>query len=55
LIRESARLLQKLDAPYRTAPRSVERLEAIGILREATGQARNRLYRGDEIVRALEG
>jgi hypothetical protein len=31
----------------------VERLEEIGILREVTGQARNRLYRADEILQAL--
>ena len=39
-----------LDVPYRTAQRYVERLEEIGILQEATGQARNRSYRVDEIV-----
>jgi len=38
-----------LDVPYRTAQRYVERLEEIGILREVTSQARNRLYRADEI------
>ena len=43
-----------LDVPYRTAQRYIERLEEIGILREVTGQARNRLYRADEIIRALE-
>lgn len=43
-----------LDVPYRTAERYIERLEEIGILREVTGQARNRLYRADEILQALE-
>jgi len=43
-----------LDVPYRTAQRYVERLEEIGILREVTGQARNRLYRADEILQVLE-
>ena len=43
-----------LDVPYRTAQRYIERLEEIGILREVTGQARNRLYRADEILLALE-
>lgn len=43
-----------LSVPYRTAQRYVERLEATGILREVTGQARNRLYRADEIIHALE-
>jgi Fic family protein len=42
-----------LDVPYRTAQRYIERLEEIGILREVTGQARNRLYRADDIIRAL--
>jgi Fic family protein len=43
-----------LSVPYRTAQRYVERLEAIGILREVTGQARNRLYQADEIIHVLE-
>jgi Fic family protein len=43
-----------LNVPYRTAERYIERLEEIGILREVTGQARNRLYRVDEILQALE-
>ena len=44
-----------LDVPYRTAQRYVEKLEELGILREVTGQARNRLYQVDEIIRVLEG
>jgi Fic family protein len=43
-----------LNVPYRTAQRYIERLEEIGILREVTGRARNRLYRVDEILQALE-
>jgi cell filamentation protein, protein adenylyltransferase len=43
-----------LGVPYRTAQRYVERLVEIGILREVTGQARNRLYRADEIINLLE-
>jgi Fic family protein len=43
-----------LDVPYRTAQRYIERLEEIGILREVTGQARNRLYRADKIIHVLE-
>ena len=43
-----------LNVTYRTAQRYVERLQEIGILREVTGQARNRLYRADEILQALE-
>ena len=44
-----------LDVPYRTAQPFVERLEEIGILREVTGRARNRLYQADEVMRAVEG
>jgi Fic family protein len=40
--------------PYRTAQRYVERLVRIGILREVTGRSRNRLYRAEGILRALE-
>jgi len=43
-----------LYVPYRTAQRYVERLEEMGILREVTGQARNRLYWADEVLQALE-
>jgi Fic family protein len=43
-----------LGVPYRTAQRYVERLEEIGVLREVTGYARNRLYRAEEILRVLE-
>ncbi len=44
-----------LGVPYRTAQRYMERLEDEGILREVSGQARNRLYQADKILRALEG
>jgi Fic family protein len=43
-----------LNVPYRTAQRYVERLEEIGILREVTGQVRNRLYWADEILPAMQ-
>ena len=43
-----------LEVPYRTAQRYVERLVEIDILREVTGQARNRIYRADEILKVLE-
>jgi Fic family protein len=44
-----------LDVPYyRTAERYIERLGEIGILREVTGQTRNRLYRADEIIQIFE-
>lgn len=40
---------------YKTVQRYVEKLERIGILREVTGQRRNRLYRADEILEVIEG
>lgn len=43
-----------LDVPYRTAQRYVERLVDIGMVREVTGRARNRIYRADEILKVLE-
>lgn len=39
--------------PYRSAQRYVEKLENLGILREVTGRARNRLYQADEILTVL--
>lgn len=39
---------------YLSAQRLVEKLESFGILREITGQARNRVYQADEILRAID-
>jgi Fic family protein len=36
------------------AQRYVQRLEALGILREATGRSRNRIYIADSIIQALQ-
>ncbi len=44
-----------MGVPYRSAQRTIEKLEQIGIVREATGRARNRLYQADAILRALAG
>ena len=42
----SVRMAQKhLDCSYNTADNAVRRLERLRILRESTGQERNRLYR----------
>ena len=43
-----------MDIPYRSAQRYIEKLEQLNILKEVTGQARNRLYQSDEILSALE-
>ena len=44
-----------MGVPYRSAQRYIEKLEHIGIVREATGRARNRLYQAEAILRAIEG
>jgi len=43
-----------LDVQYATAQRYVDRLMASGLLREATGRSRNRLYIADRVLRILE-
>ncbi|HEC33998.1 MAG TPA: Fic family protein, partial [Chloroflexi bacterium] len=43
-----------LGVNFSTAQRYVNRLEEAGLLREITGQARNRVYCADEILRMLE-
>lgn len=39
---------------FTTMQRHIEKLEALGIVQEVTGQGRNRIYRAVEILRALE-
>lgn len=39
---------------YTTIQRHIETLVRLGIIREVTGQERNRIYRADEIMRILE-
>jgi len=43
-----------LDIPFAAAQRYVEKLVAAGILRESTGYAKNRIFRADEIFKALD-
>jgi Fic family protein len=43
-----------LQITYKSAQRYIERLVELGLLREITGQARNRLYSADEILRAID-
>jgi Fic family protein len=43
-----------LFVTYHSAQRYVDKMVEIGLLREVTGQARNRLYRSDEILNAIE-
>jgi Fic family protein len=42
-----------LGVNYPIAQRHVERLEALGVLREITGRARNRAYRADAVLAAI--
>ena len=41
-------------ADFKTAQRYVDVLEGAGILREVTGRKRDRLYRADEVFKALQ-
>ena len=40
---------------YKTAQRSIYRLEKMGIVREITARARDRLYQADEILEVIQG
>ena len=48
-------LATELNIPFKTAGQYIEKLIHAGILRETTGYARNRIFRADEILRAVEG
>jgi len=41
-------------ADFKTAQRYMDVLEGAGILREVTGRKRNRLYRADEVIHAIQ-
>ena len=45
---------EALGVTFATAQRHINRLEATGLVREITGQARNRVYRADEVLAAIE-
>lgn len=45
----------ELHITFTAAKRYVEKLVQAGILKEVTGRARNRIFRADEIYKALEG
>jgi Fic family protein len=46
---------EALDVHFASANQYVQQLEETGVLREITGQARNRVYRADEVLVAIEG
>jgi Fic family protein len=48
------RVSEALDVTFASANHYVQQLEEAGILREITGQARNRIYRADEVLAAIE-
>ena len=43
-----------VDVNFSTAQRYVNQLEEMDLVREITGRARNRVYRADEVLRAIE-
>ena len=45
---------EALGVNYATTSRYISRLENAAILREITGRARNRVYRADEVLAAIE-
>ena len=45
---------QALDVSFPAARQYVNQLEQAGLLREITGRARNRIYRADEVLAAIE-
>jgi Fic family protein len=48
-------LASGLNIPFKTAGQYIEKLMQAGIVREVTGYARNRIFRVDEILHAVEG
>jgi Fic family protein len=49
-----SQVAEALDVSHQSASRYIETLEAEGVLREITGQARNRVYRADEVLQVVE-
>jgi Fic family protein len=53
-ILSAKQLAGSLVMPFKTARQYIEKLAKAGILREITGNARNQIYRADEIFSALD-
>jgi Fic family protein len=51
-VRSLQRTLELSD--FKTAGRYVDALEEVGIVREVTGRKRNRLFRADEVLKAIQ-
>jgi hypothetical protein len=43
-----------LNTSFRSSQRYIEKLELLGILRETTGAARNRIYQADAILQVID-
>lgn len=43
-----------LKVNYSTAQRYIQQLAEVGLLQEVAGQARNRVYRSEAILRAID-
>jgi Fic family protein len=53
-ILSTKQLAGSLNMPFKTARQYIEKLARAGILREVTGNARNQIYRADEVFGALD-
>jgi Fic family protein len=53
-ILDISRVAEALDVSHQSASRYIGILEEEGVLREITGQARNRVYRADAVLQAIE-
>lgn len=53
-ILSAKQLAESVDMPFKTARQYIEKLVQAGVLREVTGNARNQIYRADEIFGVLD-
>jgi Fic family protein len=53
-ILSAKQLAENVGMPFKTARQYIEKLANAGILREVTGNARNQIYRADEIFGAMD-
>ncbi len=53
-ILSAKQLAESVGMPFKTARQYIEKLVKAGILREVTGNARNQIYRADEIFGAMD-
>ena len=47
-------MAESVDMPFKTARQYIEKLVQAGVLRQITGNARNQIYRADEVFSALD-